>query len=121
MLHLDEFATSLLTGFDDGALPCRALFGGDGPLLEGASHGHGVVYFHNSASVRSVARELGAMPESHLRERFVGMAQKFRLAASGAYGGDEEVQVLQRSHFRRLQEFYREGAEQGDFILPTLV
>jgi hypothetical protein len=61
------------------------------------------------------------MPESHLRERFEGMAQKFRVAASGDYGGDEEIQVLQGSHFRRLQEFYREAAEQGDLILLMLV
>ena len=121
MLHLNEFATSLLAGFDDETPPCRALFGWDEPLLLGASHGHGGVYYHDPERVRSVYSELVAVPQARLRERFEGGAEQFRLAASGVYDGDEKILALQMAHFRRLLEFYRGAAEQGDFVLLMLV
>ncbi|MCA1626846.1 MAG: YfbM family protein [Acidobacteria bacterium] len=121
MLHLDEFAMSLLTGFDDDSPLCRALVGWDSSLLEGASHGHGGAYYHTPERVSEIAEELESLPEAHLRERLESRAENFRLVASGFLDGDEAIRSHQRDHFYRLRSFYREAAGSGDYILLMMV
>jgi hypothetical protein len=121
LLHLDEFAMWLLTGFDEDTPACRALVGWDGQLLDGAHYGHGPVRYRPPSAVRAIVHELSGVEERDLDLRFEERADDFRLAAAGFFNGDGEIRAYQRSHFDRLREFYRDAAAAGDYVLLMMV
>ncbi len=120
VLYVNEFTLSLLTELDNDSTPLaplnRALIFGN-HVLEGAAYGMGEVLFHTPEEVQVLARELSRLPESELRPRFESRAADFRLAAQGYLEGDDAILQHQQGHFKRLVEFYRGAAQEGDAML----
>lgn len=124
MIHIDEFTIWLLTDRYEHTALCDAVVAWrDTQELIGAQHGQGFAYatFQNPEAVRLVARGLERYPKQELTDRFHSQAEMFRQAAADSLTGDEAILAYQQGFFEFLHRFYREAAQQKEYILHLIV
>jgi hypothetical protein len=124
MLHIDEFTIWLLTDRYEHTALCDAVVAWrDNQELIGAEHGQGFAYatYQRPEAVSAIARGLGEYPKQELTDRFYSQADQFRQAAAVYIAGDQAILAYQRGFFELLHKFYREAAQQGEFVLHLIV
>ena len=124
MIHIDEFTIWLLTDRYENITLCDAVVAWrDTKELTGAQHGQGFAYatYQNPEAVSAIARGLQEYPKDELTKRFLSQAELFRQAAAPYLAGDQAILTYQQGFFDLLQRFYREAAEQKQFVLHLIV
>lgn len=124
MIHIDEFTIWLLTDRYENTALCDAVVAWrDTQEFAGAQHGQGFAYaaYQNPEAVGAVARGLQDYPKEELTKRFRWQADLFRQAAAPYFAGDQAILAYQQGFFELLQRFYREAAEQKQFVLHLIV
>jgi|GEM_PF-3540539 len=124
MIHIDEFTIWLLTDRHEHTALCDAVVAWrDTQELTGAQHGQGFAYatYQNLEAVNAIARELQKYPKGELTKRFFSQAEQFRRAAAPYLAGDQAILAYQSGFFELLHRFYREAAQQKEFVLHLIV
>lgn len=124
MIHIDKFTIWLLTNRYEHTALCDAVVAWrDTQELIGAPHGQGFAYatFQSPEAVNAVARGLQRYPKRELTERFRSQAELFRQAAAPFLAGDKAILAYQRGFFELLHRFYREAAQQKEYVLHLIV
>jgi hypothetical protein len=124
MIHIDEFTIWLLTDRYEHTALCDAVVAWrDTEELVGAQHGQGFAYatYQSPDAVSVIARELPRYPEQELTKRFHSQGELFRQAAALYLEGDQAILAYQQRFFALLQRFYREAAQQQEFVLHLIV
>jgi hypothetical protein len=123
-IHIDEFTIWLLTDRYEPTALCDAVVAWrDTQELAGAQHGQGLAYatYQNPEAVAAIAHGLQEYPKSELTKRFLSQAELFRQAAAPYLASDQAILAYQSGFFELLQRFYREAAEQMQFVLHFIV
>ena len=124
MIHIDEFTIWLLTDRYEHTALCDAVVAWrDNQELIGAQHGQGFAYatYQTPEAVSVIARGLETYPKEELSKRFFSQAESFRQAAARYIAGDEAILAYQRGFFDLLHRFYREAAQEKEFMLHLIV
>ncbi len=124
MIHLDEFTIWLLTDRHEPTALCDAVVAWrDTQELTGAQHGQGFAYatYQAPEAVAAIVLGLRTYPKQKLTERFLSQAELFRQAAAPYLSDDQAILAYQQGFFELLQRFYRESAQQQQFVLHLIV
>lgn len=124
MIHIDEFTIWLLTDRYEHTALCDAVVAWrDTQELIGAPHGHFFAYatYQSPEAVNEIANGLQEYPIQELITRFHSQADLFRQAAARYIEGDEAILAYQQGFFALLHRFYREAAQQKEYVLHLIV
>lgn len=124
MIHIDEFTIWLLTDRYEHTALCDAVVAWrDTQELVGAQHGQGFAYatYQRPEAVSKITHGLHSYPKRELTQRFFSQAEHFRQAAAPHLAGDLAILAYQRGFFELLYRFYREAAQQQEFVLHLIV
>lgn len=123
ILYVDEFTTSLLVNFMEEDSPFFVGVAGWGKahILDGVSYGYGDISYYTPEEAKTVASSLNTYPDELLDERFRERADDFRIASAGYLKDDQAILAYQRMFANLLRRFYKEAAEDGDYVLLLTV